>query len=111
MSTTIFQNPALFDPKKLIAEARENAGDLPIIVHVHAWDKWARGGKGGRKVSLRAAGQSLDRATHYATTTEESESVAAALRSELGVGPGRPLPGVGLGSVSAAATSTTSNGP
>jgi hypothetical protein len=49
----------------------------PFVVHLHSWDSTARGGDGGRAVSVRVLGQYLDRSRTVCANTVEAQQVAA----------------------------------
>lgn len=55
-----------------------------LTVFVHGWDRWANGGHGGRRVTLRVEGQYLDRGEVYlAKSTQEAEEFATKVREIL----------------------------
>ena len=95
MNTYISAQNVEHTPEGLLAEARASlptgndgharaVAGKPLVVHVHAWDRWAVGGKGARRVSLRVAGQYVDRAVFLAASTTDAERFAGELRALVG---------------------------
>ena len=73
---------------EVLAEAQRIDTKLPLIVHVHRWNRWACSGLGGRSVSVRAAGQYTDYARATLATSTDAEQFAAELRAALAAADG-----------------------
>lgn len=96
-----------FTAQEFIALARQNLAELEddtdsaggpqmhrravvgknLVVHRHGWDATARGGSGGRTVSIRVDGQYVDQAWVIMPTTATADRLANALNKNLEANP------------------------